>query len=166
MSIPAPPRRRFSKMHGAGNDFIVLDLRDGAPPPTPAEARLRLAALSGTGAVVAYRDAGVTRGPEWADEPTKITEFLAFADLRQATARTAGGVISFPAQLSAGEYGVHLLWFGAAAERAPEIEVELVAPGAEPRVVRVDHRRERDHHRQGAVRPCRIFRRGDCRPVR
>lgn len=38
MSRPAPPRRRFSKMHGAGNDFVVLDLRDGAPPPTPAEA--------------------------------------------------------------------------------------------------------------------------------
>ena len=111
-------------------------------PPTPAEARRRLAALAGTGAFVSYRDAGVTRGPEWADEPTKITEFLAFADLRQATARTAGGVISFPATLPAGEYGVHLLWFGAAAERVPEIEVELVAPGAEPRVVRVDHRRE------------------------
>ncbi|WP_202845356.1 diaminopimelate epimerase [Luteimonas saliphila] len=26
---------RFSKMHGAGNDFVVLDLRDGAPPPAP-----------------------------------------------------------------------------------------------------------------------------------
>lgn len=26
---------RFSKMHGAGNDFVVLDLRDGASPPTP-----------------------------------------------------------------------------------------------------------------------------------
>lgn len=24
---------RFSKMHGAGNDFVVLDLRDGTPPP-------------------------------------------------------------------------------------------------------------------------------------
>lgn len=38
MSRPAPPRRRFSKMHGAGNDFVVLDLRDGTLPPTPAEA--------------------------------------------------------------------------------------------------------------------------------
>ena len=27
---------RFSKMHGAGNDFVVLDLRGGMPAPTPA----------------------------------------------------------------------------------------------------------------------------------
>ena len=33
MSAPAPVRRRFSKMHGAGNDFVVLDLRGGALPP-------------------------------------------------------------------------------------------------------------------------------------
>ncbi len=26
---------RFSKMHGAGNDFVLLDLRTGAPPPSP-----------------------------------------------------------------------------------------------------------------------------------
>ena len=32
---------RFSKMHGAGNDFVVLDLRKGAPPPdTQACARI------------------------------------------------------------------------------------------------------------------------------
>ena len=31
---------RFSKMHGAGNDFVVLDLRDGVPPPDAALARL------------------------------------------------------------------------------------------------------------------------------
>ncbi len=30
--------RRFSKMHGAGNDFIVLDLRDGSAAPSPDEA--------------------------------------------------------------------------------------------------------------------------------
>ncbi|MBK6333812.1 MAG: diaminopimelate epimerase [Thermomonas sp.] len=27
---------RFTKMHGAGNDFVVLDLRDGRPAPDPA----------------------------------------------------------------------------------------------------------------------------------
>ena len=26
---------RFTKMHGAGNDFVVLDLRGGVPAPTP-----------------------------------------------------------------------------------------------------------------------------------
>jgi len=29
-------RLRFSKMHGAGNDFVVIDLRDGAPSPDAA----------------------------------------------------------------------------------------------------------------------------------
>lgn len=36
----APAGLRFSKMHGAGNDFVVLDLRNGAPPPDPARCRL------------------------------------------------------------------------------------------------------------------------------
>ena len=26
---------RFTKMHGAGNDFVVLDLRGALPAPTP-----------------------------------------------------------------------------------------------------------------------------------
>lgn len=30
---------RFSKMHGAGNDFVVLDHRDGRAPPAPALCR-------------------------------------------------------------------------------------------------------------------------------
>jgi diaminopimelate epimerase len=35
---PAVPPLRFAKMHGAGNDFVVLDLRGGREPP---EAALR-----------------------------------------------------------------------------------------------------------------------------
>ena len=31
--------RRFSKMHGAGNDFVILDLRDGSPPPDREQCR-------------------------------------------------------------------------------------------------------------------------------
>lgn len=33
---PGAPVLRFSKMHGAGNDFVVVDLRDGALPPDAA----------------------------------------------------------------------------------------------------------------------------------
>lgn len=35
----ASARLRFTKMHGAGNDFVVLDRRDGAAPPAPALCR-------------------------------------------------------------------------------------------------------------------------------
>ena len=39
--MPEEPRQplRFSKMHGAGNDFVVLDLRGGMAPPGPALGR-------------------------------------------------------------------------------------------------------------------------------
>ncbi|MCF7221514.1 diaminopimelate epimerase [Marilutibacter chinensis] len=33
------PRLHFTKMHGAGNDFVVLDLRGGRPPPSPERCR-------------------------------------------------------------------------------------------------------------------------------
>ena len=35
----APGRLRFRKMHGLGNDFVVIDARTGADPMTPALAR-------------------------------------------------------------------------------------------------------------------------------
>ncbi len=37
---PGGSALRFSKMHGAGNDFVVLDLRDGTPPPSAETCRL------------------------------------------------------------------------------------------------------------------------------
>lgn len=59
----------FSKMHGAGNDFVVLDLRDGTPPPDAALAAqladrhfgvgcdqiLTIEAPRSAGAVASYR---------------------------------------------------------------------------------------------------------------
>ena len=60
---------KFTKMHGAGNDFIVFDLRDGAAPPDPGQCRaladrhvgvgcdqiLGIEAPRSAGAVASYR---------------------------------------------------------------------------------------------------------------
>ena len=43
------PGMRFSKMHGAGNDCVVLDLRDGGPPPSPALCRALADRRTGVG---------------------------------------------------------------------------------------------------------------------
>lgn len=65
----AAARRRFSKMHGAGNDFVLLDLRCGDAPPPPAEVArmadrrrgigfdqlLTVEAATSPGALAAYR---------------------------------------------------------------------------------------------------------------
>ena len=40
---------RFSKMHGAGNDFVVLDLRDGTAPPAADLCRARADRHKGVG---------------------------------------------------------------------------------------------------------------------
>jgi diaminopimelate epimerase len=47
--MPAPRALRFSKMHGAGNDFVVLDLRDGQSPPTPDRSRVLADRHTGVG---------------------------------------------------------------------------------------------------------------------
>jgi diaminopimelate epimerase len=39
----------FSKMHGAGNDFVVLDLRDGTAPPSPELCRVLADRHAGVG---------------------------------------------------------------------------------------------------------------------
>jgi diaminopimelate epimerase len=39
MTAPATPGLPFMKMHGLGNDFVVIDRRGGGPPVTPALAR-------------------------------------------------------------------------------------------------------------------------------
>ena len=46
---PAAQGRRFSKMHGAGNDFVVLDLRDGASAPSPQACRAMADRHTGVG---------------------------------------------------------------------------------------------------------------------
>ena len=60
---------RFTKMHGAGNDFVVIDLRDGTPPPDASLAArladrhfgvgcdqiLTIEAARSAGAVASYR---------------------------------------------------------------------------------------------------------------
>jgi diaminopimelate epimerase len=45
----ATPRLRFTKMHGAGNDFVVLDLRHGQPAPDSALCRALADRRTGVG---------------------------------------------------------------------------------------------------------------------
>src|SRR5688572_11619420 len=63
------PALRFTKMHGAGNDFVVLDLRHDATPPSPDLCRaladrhtgvgcdqvLTVETPASTGAIASYR---------------------------------------------------------------------------------------------------------------
>lgn len=57
---------RLSKMHGAGNDFVVLDLRDGAAPPTPALCR-----------ALAHRHTGVGCDQVLTIEPARSAQAVA-----------------------------------------------------------------------------------------
>jgi hypothetical protein len=85
---------------------------------------------------------GVARTKDWLSEPTKIADFLAFADLKQAETNTLGGEISFAADLKPGKYAVFVKWYGAGTRRAPQIDIALTAPGAEAQRLSIDHRQE------------------------
>lgn len=66
VSTPSPTLH-FSKMHGAGNDFVVLDLRGGRPPPSPLLCRALANRHTGVGCdqiltVEAPRSAGAVAG--------------------------------------------------------------------------------------------------------
>jgi len=112
-------------------------------PRSTDDAKAWLRRLGSEATFVAYDDAQrVTRSDDWRPEPTKIAEFLAFADLKQATSRTSGGKISFAADLTPGSYAVFVKWYGDPAERAPLIELDLSAPGAPTQNLRIDHRLE------------------------
>lgn len=112
-------------------------------PRSTEDAKRWLRDLAGTATFVAYDDASrITRTDDWQPEPTKITEFLAFADLKQAASRASGGAISFAADLEPGSYAVFVKWYGDPVERAPLIDLELAAPGAKTQSLRVDHRQE------------------------
>jgi len=112
-------------------------------PRSTDDARLWLRELEGTASFVAFDDTRrVTSTGDWKPEPTKISEFLAFADLKQSQSRLNGAAISFATELPPGSYAVFVKWYGAPADRAPMAELELIADGVTPQVRRIDHRQE------------------------
>ncbi|MDO5505022.1 MAG: diaminopimelate epimerase [Pseudoxanthomonas suwonensis] len=63
MTRAEPARLRFSKLHGAGNDFVLIDLRDDRSPPSPELCRALADRHTGVGCdqiltVSAARDGG------------------------------------------------------------------------------------------------------------
>ena len=111
--------------------------------PSLVDVRRRLEALESPAVLVSFADTShIVENRGWATEPAKINDFLAFADLKQAVARESGASIAFVAQLAPGRYTVFVKWYGAAAERAPQVEVELAAPGRATELKRIDHRQE------------------------
>jgi hypothetical protein len=113
-------------------------------PRSVEDARRWLQQLEGTASFVPYDEPlRVVYGGDWQVQPTKITDFLAFADLKQAAAHTAGSAISFETELRPdGPYDVFLKWYGSPSGRAATIEVELVVPGGAGQTLRVDHQQE------------------------
>jgi len=77
--IEPPALWRFSKMHGAGNDFIVFDLRDGRAPPTPAQCR-----------ALADRHTGIGCDQMLTIDPPRSGEALAAYRIFNADGSTSG----------------------------------------------------------------------------
>ncbi len=124
---------------GLGSETIQRMQR---PRPTN-KAKAWLDRLASVATFVAFDDpARVARSKGWRAEPTMIHEGLAFADLKQATARTAGETITFSADLRPGTYEVHVQWYGDPADRGPRLGLELAAPGAPPQSLQIDHHQE------------------------
>ena len=131
-------------------------MRRMAVPRSPEEAKRWLMKLEGTAAFATFYDSDrVSGSPDWKPTLTRITEGMAFADQKQAESRETGGAISFTAELEPGaSYEVFVKWYGPPAERAPEVDVELTAPGAKPQTIRLNHRQEAHKWlRVGVVEP-------------
>jgi hypothetical protein len=112
-------------------------------PRSTRDAKRLLESLEGEATFVTFDDMrGVARTKDWLSEPTKIADFLAFADLKQAETNTLGGEISFAADLKPGKYAVFVKWYGTGTRRAPQIDIALTAPGAEAQRLSIDHRQE------------------------
>ncbi|KLJ02480.1 diaminopimelate epimerase [Luteimonas sp. FCS-9] len=106
---------RFSKMHGAGNDFVVLDLRHGASPPDAAACRaladrhvgvgcdqiLTIEAARAPGAVARYRiwNADGSSSRQCGNGARCVAAWL----VRDGAAGTGGFVLESPAGLHAVE---------------------------------------------------------------
>lgn len=105
----APARLRFSKMHGAGNDFVMLDLRDGRAAPAPALAAaladrhtgvgcdqiITIEAPLSPGAVAAYRiwNADGSQAQQCGNGARCAAAWL----VRDGAARSAGFLLDSPA---------------------------------------------------------------------
>jgi len=127
---------RFTKMHGAGNDFVVLDLRGGRPPPGPDLCRALADRHTGVGcdqiltvepprspqAVAAYRiwNADGSSGLQCGNGARCVAAWL----LRDGAARPPAFVLDSPA----GSHAVELLEDG-------RVQVAMGRPRFEPAAV-------------------------------
>jgi hypothetical protein len=137
---------------GEGSDTM----RRMARPRPVAEAKAWLNRLHEPAAFVIYYDEENVRSEgDWQANSTKITDFLAFADLKQLESSGLGASVHFSAELAEGmSHDVYVRWYGAPAGRAAELEIEFTSPGEPKHTIRIDHRQEAHKWlRVGQVRP-------------